>query len=504
MYCRQNHSMYSSLLSTISIGSTPSVPQRVDSAVQPNMGRNRALQILLAISLGALILCWPAIYNRYPLIYPDTMSYLFEGHQVIRALAHSEARPIAWMRSPLFSGLLFTLHWDRTLVLIVPIQALLASYTLWLLIRTLAPRSPVRLFLLLVVGLSLLTGLAWQVSFVMPDLLGPLAYLGLFLLVFRKRDLSRTEMGYLAAISGLGMVAHITHMVMAVAILGVWIALALAKPRWFRLSSADTRPGIVVLLAALALQALLNSYLCRRLTLNVVNGPPFLTARLQDDGPAVRMLQQRCGKDLHLEICQFKSSHPMPADTFLWEEGGIVQNLSSPEQLRMSSEDTALLRDTLRAYPAEQVRISVRNFWQQLLGFGMNNANDSPSQNVYLGRVLRGAGGWYQRGRQAHNAMPVALFSRVQNWTVGLSACLVLGVLVRLKRDLGADLLALTLMIAVVLIGNAFLTGVLAAFDPRYQMRVVWLLPLLAGLYASRWTTLRHRPALGAAEAIAF
>jgi hypothetical protein len=39
-----------------------------------------------AVLGGALLLTWPAAYNRYPLLYPDSMGYLKNGRLVARAL----------------------------------------------------------------------------------------------------------------------------------------------------------------------------------------------------------------------------------------------------------------------------------------------------------------------------------------------------------------------------------------------------------------------------------
>ena len=41
------------------------------------------------------------------------------------------------------------------------------------------------------------------------------------------------------------------------------------------------------------------------------------------------------------------------------------------------------------------------------------------------------------------------------------------------------------------LIANAFLTGVFSEVDSRYQARIVWLLPLLAGITLYRWKDAR-------------
>ena len=40
----------------------------------------------LAVFAGAVLMTWPALYNGYPLLYPDSMSYLEDGRLVARAV----------------------------------------------------------------------------------------------------------------------------------------------------------------------------------------------------------------------------------------------------------------------------------------------------------------------------------------------------------------------------------------------------------------------------------
>ena len=46
----------------------------------------RRLQHALAIIVGAISLCWPAFYNRYPLLFPDSLGYIEAGSPVARAI----------------------------------------------------------------------------------------------------------------------------------------------------------------------------------------------------------------------------------------------------------------------------------------------------------------------------------------------------------------------------------------------------------------------------------
>ena len=65
-------------------------------------------------------------------------------------------------------------------------------------------------------------------------------------------------------------------------------------------------------------------------------------------------------------------------------------------------------------------------------------------------------------------------------------------------RQLPPRLAGLAAVIFFTIIANAFVTGVLSEVDDRYQSRVIWLLPLLAGAFVLEW--LDHRPSKPAPE----
>jgi hypothetical protein len=51
-------------------------------------------------------------------------------------------------------------------------------------VRSIVPQQTVTRYLALIVPLSFFTGLGWFVSLIMPDILGPVLYLSLYLVVF--------------------------------------------------------------------------------------------------------------------------------------------------------------------------------------------------------------------------------------------------------------------------------------------------------------------------------
>ncbi len=120
---------------------------------------------------------WPALYNGFPLLYPDSMTYLGDGPTLARKIFLHQSSNYYGMRSFFYSLSILPLHWNLTAWPIVAVQAILTAYVLWLVVRSILTSQTVTGYLILIAGLSLLTPLSWYVSIIMPDILGPALYL---------------------------------------------------------------------------------------------------------------------------------------------------------------------------------------------------------------------------------------------------------------------------------------------------------------------------------------
>jgi hypothetical protein len=72
---------------------------------------NPRLQRLFAIFAAAVLLAWPACYNRYPLLFPDSITYIGDGRPIARSLF---IHRIAGIRSKLYSLGIFAWHWNKS------------------------------------------------------------------------------------------------------------------------------------------------------------------------------------------------------------------------------------------------------------------------------------------------------------------------------------------------------------------------------------------------------
>jgi hypothetical protein len=150
----------------------------------------------------------------------------------------------------------------------------------------------------------------------------------------------------------------------------------------------------------------------------------------------------------------------------------------------MLHEEMPLVAATLREYPWAQMQRSMANFWHELGNFGLWDFSPNKWMESQIDNVLPGTRARYMRTLQAQSRLPTEFFSTVQQWVVSASALAIVTGVPFLWIRRRWRIMGLTAIIVPVVIANAFVTAVLSEVDSRYQSRVIWLIPLAAGLIA--------------------
>jgi hypothetical protein len=442
-----------------------------------------------AFVVGAFLMTWPALYNRYPLLYPDSMSYLEDGPLVARALFLHKFSADYGGRSFIYCLGILPLHCNVTPWPIVALNALLTAYVIWLVVRSILPQQTVTRYFALILPLSMFTGLGWFVGWIMPDILGPVLYLSIYLLVFAPESLSRAERLLVVLIAWWAASSHFTHLILAAVICVLMASLIVLRRKSTRGRLRGVAGVAMIVLVAAAAHLALHLYLYGKPSLNGKR-PPFLMARVIADGPGKWYLQQHCA-DLHFAICAHAQDLPDDVGDFLWGIDGIWQSSSPDQQEELRDDEMPVVLGTLRAYPREELIISADHFWRQLNTFGLSDYDPNPWILQMVDTVLPGARARYLQSRQAQETLHEEFFASMQAWTVmaSLVALLLWTVFV---RQWSRRVFGLTAIIVFVVIANAAVTGILSNVEDRYQARVIWLLPLLAGVLVLEW--LNHRP----------
>jgi hypothetical protein len=431
------------------------------------------------------MLLWPAILNRLPLLYPDSLTYLADGLPVARALFLHKFSSYYGMRSLIYSLGIFPFHWNKTLWPVAGLQALLAAYVIWLVVRSIVTQKLLWWYLVLCASLSLLTTLSWFSALILPDILGPILYLCIYLIVFARDTLSRIERAALIVIIWWAVASHGSHMIVATGLCAFLIFLSVLHCKFMQQRWRAICVVILVIALSAAAQVGLNKYLTGKAALNA-DWPPILMARMIADGPGRQYLETHC-PDAKFAICEDVQHLPDDTDDFLWSDTGIWQTASAEKQARLQHEETRFVLATVRAYPGEQLKKSMANFGNQLITIGLDDFTAADWVLSYFDQAMPAEKSHYQRSRQASNALPLDFFSSVQFWTLLASLAVIAAFIPYLWRRRPARVFALCVIIISSVIMNAFVTGVLSAVEPRYQSRVIWLLPLLAALLILDW-----------------
>jgi len=142
-----------------------------------------------------------------------------------------------------------------------------------------------------------------------------------------------------------------------------------------------------------------------------------------------------------------------------------------------------LVLATLGAYPQQQLSRSAANFSQQFLSFGLYGFDSNPWMLEQFDEVMPRARSSYLQSRQARDALPLDLLTEIQWWAVIASLAAIAALIPFLWRRHSTRLAGLTLVVAATYAANALVTGVMSVVDDRYGCRIIWLIPLLAGIF---------------------
>ena len=425
--------------------------------------RTHANWVLAAIAAVALLLA-PAMWNGYPLVFPDTGGYLartFEGDLELgrSALYGAFLRP----------GLAFD-FWPNVLA-----QAVMVAWLVYLLLRTHGLAATPLVPLGVLVALAIGTSLPWYAGQLMPDVLVPSTVLGVYLLAFRSDALRGAERIGLGALIAFAMASHMGTLALCAGLAVALIAIAalrlpLPRPRLVT--------PLAAMLAGLMLAPVSNLAIGGKFAFTP-GGESFLFGRLIQDGIIARYLADRC-PDPSVQLCRYANTLPPTADDWLWHNETAFYKLGGWRDY--AAEERRIIRETLWLYPFQYVVTAARSTLLQLTMF-RTEVSTSTAENEHTFqtfdkytpsgfdklRAARQHAGWLNVAKLNFLHVPVAALS-----LAGLIAS------IAFRRRLGvtpkAAALAATVLATLVI--NAAVCGVFSNPVDRYQSRLIWLAPL--------------------------
>jgi hypothetical protein len=448
-------------LATLSVGH-----DRVSAVAEDFGSKSDALGWIPASAAMLLALMAPALWNGFPLIFPDTGGYL--DRPILGTLGMGRSALYGLF---LYIGVPFS-FW--------PNAVLQSALTIWLIVltmRALGLGGRPWLALGIVAMLAVCTSLPWFSGQLMPDILFPAAVLALYLLSFRDEQLKRWERITLSAVIALAIPSHMAAAGMCVAvILALWLLvrikrLGLPKSRLW-LATGSVAAGIA--LCPISNFAITGNFAF------TPGGSSFLFGRLIEDGIIARYLDEHC-PDPSLRLCNYRATVPDDADGWLWDGDSPFRKLGAEPGLR--AEERTITRATLWRYPLMHASTAAVAAIKQFVTFQTEIGVDDNAPTVQMFAdhfpqlIAR-----FMRARQQAEHFEIAQLNYL-HMPVAALAVAGLGVtLFRRRLKIAPEAVALCLVILLALAANAAICGVFSHPVDRYQSRVVLLAPLAMAL----------------------
>ena len=473
------------------------------------------MKTLLLVLAGTGLLMLAVLANRVPTVFTDTDDYYSQGVELwqkigIDRLHLTEAEPDLRTpeekvqarddeqmartqmaaRSTSYSIFLYGLESAGTLWLVTAAQAAAAAWLLRLTLRSAAPAASGWAYLALMAGLAAGSTLPFFAGFAMPDIFAGVALLGCALLLLDWHALSRAERAGVLVILWFALVVHTSHELLAITLLPVGAVLLwwLGVPR----RAAAIR---LVVIAATVLAAIgwNTSYgmIVESQTGERLRHQPFLMARTLADGPGRRYLRQACAAGETYALCAFAKLPLDDSEDILWSDSpttGVFLQSDWATRVQLELDEPRFVLGVLAHEPWGQFRASFANFAKQLTLFRLDDPVKDPHYymtddywaHTYLPDLIMGVAHCGRKG----NACPSRMTPALSTWwhgSVVIAALLVLGGTFATRR-LPRPVIALALLVLAGVVLNAAITGVLSGPFARYQSRLIWLVPALAGV----------------------
>jgi hypothetical protein len=315
------------------------------------------------------------------------------------------------------------------------------------------------------------------------------AILGAAVLLAVRARLPRAHYAGWGVLLAMALSVHDSHALIAAAMLALAV-LANLRRGWGNWRGL-TVLGLALLAAAAAQLAF--TIAVTRLVGAAPLHPPFLMARLIEDGPGMRYLTATCPDD-GFAVCQFLDRLPLAADDFLWATGqpaGVFAAATPALRRRLAGEQVRFLFAVLAYDPAGVAIAALRDAGAQLAMTGLGDFRYPRSASQFFdAKIPAPTLAALHRSLAYGGRMPVGVFAGIDR-AIAVAALAFLALLAATPvRFRGAAQVAprvagICAWIVVGVVVNAVVCGTLSGPHDRYSARVLWLIPLAALLAGS-------------------
>jgi hypothetical protein len=426
---------------------------------------------LAAAAAATLLLLAPALWNGFPLLEYDSGGYLarcFEGTlEVSRSTVYgfflaALARPDFWPA--------------------IAVQAALTVWIVALMLRAHGLGAQPVVLLGTVAVLAVATTLPWIASILLTDIFAGLGVLALYLMTLRGEMLAGWERAGLVVLTAFAAASHGATLAVLLALLALAIIVTMFNRKL--VPRAGLSRGIAALVLTPLMLLTANYAVAGRLAWTP-GGIALPFGRMLQDGIVARYLADHC-PDPRLKLCAHRHELPTDADEFFWGES-VFDRLGRFQGL--DDEMRTIVLESLRAYPLWQIEAAASAAGRQLMKVKTGEGVLDQVWHTYnmIERFMPSMLPAMRAARQQKGELDFTAINEL-HVPIALASMLLLiaTIVLASKQPRFADLGPLAATVALGILANAGVCGVLANPHDRYGVRLVWLATFVVVLALAR------------------
>lgn len=423
------------------------------------------ITVAILSCLAVIVLLAVAVYNGYPLMNPDTGSYVKYAFDF----------QVPQDRSPfygVFNGFasLWTSMWFTVIVQSVIVLYLLDRYMQLFESPSLTVYSK---FLICCI-IAACTHVVWVVSFIMPDIFTAVLLLSILLYLFdNKAPLFHKGM-YLLIIA-VSTAVHNSHYLISLLLVGLLLFISLVFKRRHYIKR------ILVLGAICILNCLLLASLnyAKGFGFRMSSGSHvFLTAKFVETGIMKQYLDDSCGSK-QLRLCPYRDALPHTLSEYLWEDYSPLYSTGGWQG--SETENSQIIHDvfTTPAYRSIFIKSTFVNTIRQIgavdLPEKITSLDEHSSPYNFISLHLPNETIRYKNAKQYNNQLSTYSWNYVYLLVLIIST-IAATFCIQYRTDRKKILYIYTVAVMFILL-NAFVTAAFSEVVGRFNYRVLWVIP---------------------------
>lgn len=435
------------------------------------------IYVLIAV-VSVIILLTHALNNGFPLLYSDTGSYILSG------MEHSvpSDRPL------MYGVLIWATGMGVSLWQVAVFQALLVGYMIWLLLKCTfgTTRSSFLILPLVLLLLTVITGVSFYVSFLIPDIFAAVSIFGILLMI----SFPDMKKPHRIALFFATVIPALTHYSNLINILSVALAF-LVLIIFFRRKTfvANRIKSFYFVLFTVIVVFVLNSLLPklfdeskRPVKSNFAH--PFAT--LLESGLVHEFLRENCD-DSSYSFCKNINELPRNHGYFLWnmnsplyKDCGSIKNCRAVKEEEMGRIIRAMLCDPcylqgISCFALERTRHQL--FHIDVIS--LQEYNEEYPLRLAIRKYFPGDMNAFLTSCQSNNGYGVGAYNNFMRMVIYMSFILILisFFIPVFSKRIHQNIKVFFWLFLVAMTSNAFVCSVLSSGNSRYQGRIIWIIP---------------------------